>query len=198
VDRRRTTLALVLLLALGMLAGWLARGPILGAFRSTRAVDDEQVRSDAIDLLQVVRPDENLPAELPAEFWAVWDAQRRRYPPERLADLRQRLDAYLDFLQAEHADAREIYRNGLRPEGRSDAAEEARRRVRAAFGDFARTLEEQVDGPKGLREDAYKASPKVAGFDPELPDYEEVYLDLVQNWFPRARARVDELTAPPR
>lgn len=192
MDRRRTALLLVVLLVAGLAAGW----KLAPWFRGLRTVDDEQVRTDAIDLLQVLRPDGRLPEKLPDEFWRVWDEQRRHYPPERLADLRRRLHDYLDFVQAEHADAKEIYATGLRPERRSDAAEEARRRVRAAFGEFADTLVAQVDGPTGLREDAYKASPKVAGYDPDLPNYEDVYLDLVQNWFPRARARADELTAP--
>ena len=198
---RRTIVFGSFLVAAGVAAGVLFRTDLLRAagavVPATAAQWDEQVRLDAVSLLDLVRPDERLPETLDgqSEFWAKWDARRAAYPAGRLDDLRNRLHDYLDFLQAEYADCAEIYRDGRRPEGRSDAASEARRRVAAAFGDFAaRTLLPQADA---LREEAFRASPKIGGEpDPDLPDFVESYADLRDRFLPLAHRRVDELTRP--
>ncbi|MCE9634146.1 MAG: hypothetical protein K8T90_00445 [Planctomycetes bacterium] len=205
MDARRRTALAVLLVVSGVLAGVFFRVPILRALSGvvsatvpmTAAAWDEQVRLDAVSLLAVVAPDPKLPESLDdpamAEFNAKWAERRAKYSPERLDDLRTRLHDYLDFLQAEHADCAEIYRSGRRPETRSDAAEEARRRMHTGFGVFADTLTKQADD---LREDAFRASPKVArGEDPDVTDFRQEYDDL-RAWLPRAHRRVDELTKP--
>lgn len=200
MDSRRRLLIGLALLTAGVFAGvqarpWLARltvGP----------VTQEQIRLDAVSLLDVLRPDPRLPDDLAADpegwggFWEAWDARRARYSPEQLEDLRTRLGDYLDFLRAEYADCEEIYRLG-RPDHvqvQSDAAKEARRRVRAGFGAFADTLVRQADE---MREDAYESSPKVAGGgDPDVPDYRALMDDLTTKWLPLAETRVVQLTAP--
>lgn len=205
MDPRRRTAIAVLLLACGVIAGFFFGAPLSRAISAavsrtvpmTDADWREQVRLDAVSLLAVVAPDPRLPETLDdpalAEFRAKWDERRAKYPPERLDDLRTRLHDYLDFLQAEYADCAEVYRAGRRPETRSDAAEEARRRVQAGFGAFAATLMKQADE---LREEAYTSSPKVAGGeDPALTDFRQEYDDL-RAWLPRAHRRVDELTKP--
>ena len=200
MDIRRKILIGTVLLVVGVLAGiqarpWIARWAV-------GPVTPEQIQLDAVSLLDVLRPDPRLPDDLAADpegwkgFWAAWDPRRARYSDEQLADLRRRLDDYLDFLHAEYADCAEIYRLG-RPDHvqvQSDAAKEARLRVRADFGAFAETLVKQADE---MREDAYTSSPKVAaGDDPALTDYRDAYDELVQKWLPMAHARVDQLTAP--
>jgi hypothetical protein len=199
LDRRRTILAALLLLAAGFGAGMVFRRPIARRLQALLPVTTEQVRLDAVSLLSVLAPDPRLPAVLPKDapewgpFWEQWDARRARYSPEQLADLRARLEGFLDFLQAEYADAAEIYRTGRRPEDASDAARELRLRVRQDFGETGEALLRQADE---LREEAYKASPRVAGVDPDLPDYGEKFDDLLRRWLPLAQARVAELTAP--
>jgi len=196
-DARRRVVLGVLLALLGFGLGWIFRDPLLHALRQvfppSEATWDEWVREDATTLLGVVGPDPRLPEELPQEFLDHWDRRRRRYPPERLTDLRRRLDDYLDFLEAEHSDCAEIYRAGIRENVLSDAAKEARRRVTADFGPFAETLIRQADA---LRDEAYLASPKTAGFDPDATNFVESREDL-RNWMPRARARVIQLTTIP-
>jgi hypothetical protein len=201
MDVRRKIVIASVLVAAGVGAGVVFRSVVLRSVAwvvpATPERWAEQVRLDAISLLDVVRPDPRLPEDLAgqAEFRSFWEDRRSKYPPDRLADLRTRLHDYLDFLQAEYADCAEIYRNGPRERLQSDAAREARRRVTAGFGEFAKkTLLPQADE---LREEAYRASPKVAGYDPDLPDFVQEYDDL-RAWLPRAHARVDELTAPPR
>lgn len=203
--RRRISIALVLVVA-GVAAGMTFSAELRRAFDAlvhgavplSEADWSEQVRRDAVTLLAVVAPDPKLPESLDdpsmAEFNAKWGERRAKYAVERLSDLRGRLHDYLDFLQAEYADCADIYLSGRRPETRSDASEEARRRVGAGFGEFAPTLLAQADQ---LREQAYRDSPKVAkGDDPDTVDFRLEYDDL-RAWLPRAHRRVDELTAAP-
>ena len=198
MDIRRKVTATILLLAFGAGVGIILRPWIVRTVADVVPLSDatwtEQVRLDAVSLLDVIRPDDRLPETLrdQPEFWEAWDKRRRRYTPERLADLRTRLFDYLDFLHAEYAECADIYRSGIRPDQRSDAAEEARRRIRAGFGEFAATLERQADE---LREEAYRASPKVAGYAPDEVNYIELE-EGFRTWLPRAQARVEELTAP--
>jgi hypothetical protein len=194
--RRKVTVA-VLLLAGGFAAGWLFRPELTDVWRAVVPPSEgwwqETVRRDAATLVALVRPDPRLPAELPPDLRARWDENRLRYPPERLADLRRRLEGYLALLEAEYADAAEIYRSGQREFATSDAAREARRRVEADFGPAAAALLAELDQ---LRDKAYLASPKTAGYDPDEQDYVALERDL-REWLPRARARIAELTAIP-
>ena len=198
MDTRRKVTAAILLLACGAGLGVVLRPWILRTVADVVPMSEEawteQVRLDAVSLLNVLRPDERLPASLhdQPEFWDAWNKRRRRYTRERLADLRTRLRDYLDFLNAEYAECADIYRAGIRPEQRSDAAEEARRRIRAGFGAFAATLERQAEE---MREEAYRASPKVAGYAADEVNYVELQQGFLE-WLPRAEARADELTAP--
>lgn len=189
------------LLVVGFAAGIVFSGTLRGWAREVRfrlvppsdAEWTEQVRLDAVSLLAVIRPDPRLPDTLPSVVWEAWDPRRRRYSPERLNDLRSRLHDFVEFVDAEHADCSEIYLTGRRPEGMSDAAAEARRRVAAALG--ADAAKREIDAMDALREEAFRSSPSVAGRDPDLPDFAAVREDI-RRWRAQAFARADELTRP--
>lgn len=198
---RRRWVAAGALLAAGITLGAVLRSDVVRAVGRfvprSEASWRETVREDAVSLLAVINPDPRLPEDLASapEFVEAWRARRGAYSPERLADLAARLEAYLVFLEAEHEDAAEIYRSGIRPDvGTSEASRAAREGVRSAYGPFAETLLRQGDD---LREQAYRASPKTAGYDPYLPDYAE-QARVLREWLPRARARVVELTGVTR
>lgn len=199
MDRRKKILAALLLVAAGVACGYVFAPWIAWVLRTSvprsEAAWNEQVRADAVTLVRdVLAPDR--PPELAEsqEFRKVWDAQRARYPEERLTDLRRRLGDYLDFVVAEYADCAEIYRLGPggAPGRRSDGAEEARRALRASFGEFAATLESQADE---MREEAFRSSPRTAGWSEDMPDFRQAYDDLLR-WLPGARALAERLTQP--
>lgn len=197
-SRRRTVVACVVLLVIGVALGVVFRAQVAAVGRALFpppvASPEERIKADARSLLDVVKPDPRLPETLDGqtEFWKTWDARRALYTPAELDDLRRRLDDYLDFLAAEYTDCAEIYRTGALDTTQSDASKEARTRIRAGFGEFAEVL--IADAAK-LRDTAYKASPKVAGYDPSLDNFVELKADVFL-WIPRARARIQELTAP--
>jgi len=195
--RGRSARWAAVLVAAGLVAGIAFSGQIRTLARSAwRAVVplsesdwDEQIRRDAVALLDLVSPGTS-PESLPAEFSAAWEPRRGGYPPQRLAELRRRLDGYLDFQSAEYAECAAIYRGEQEPTTLSAAAREARDGFRRDFGAAADPLIAEADQ---LREAAYEESPKVAGYDPDLPDYRKLYEDFL-TWLPAARARVAELT----
>ena len=184
--RHRFVLVFALLVA-GVVLGLVVRASL----PPPEAAWDAQVGQDALTLLEAVkvRPDHAVP--LDQEFWDAWDRRREHYPPERLEELRRILDAYLDFLLAEHADAAEIYTAG---DDRvlSERAAAARRALTEAFGPAAAQILADADR---LRDDAYRASPVVAPGTSDLPDYRMLYR-AVEEQMPLARERVVELTAP--
>ncbi len=196
--RRRTLLWCVVLLIAGAALGVVFKAEVAAVGRTLFpppiVSPEERIRADARTLLDIVKPDPRLPETLDGqtEFWKTWDARRALYTPAELDDLRRRLDDYLDFLAAEYTDCSEIYRTGALDTTQSDASKEARSRIRAGFGDFAEVL--IADAAK-LRDTAYKASPKVAGYDPSLDNFVELKAEVFQ-WIPRARARIQELTTP--
>jgi hypothetical protein len=197
--RKRTVLGAVILLAAGVAVGIVFRAEVASVGRTLFPppilAPEDRIRADARSLLDVVKADPRLPETLAGQtgFWKSWDARRALYTPAELEDLRRRLNDYLDFLAAEYTDCAEIYRTGAFDTTQSDASKEARTRIRADFGDFAEVL---VAEALKLRDTAYKASPKVAGYDSSLDNFVDAKADLF-NWLPRARARIDELTAPP-
>ncbi|MCG3135387.1 MAG: hypothetical protein HMLKMBBP_03037 [Planctomycetes bacterium] len=199
-SRRKTVTFLVFLLAFGVAGGIVFRGPIRDLWRGAVGVSDAdwdgQIAKDAGSLLELVRPDRagiDLRGQKP--FWDAWDARRGRYPDERLAELRARLHAYLDFMEVEHGECAEIYRTGMTPDRRSAAADTARAKLKSGFGELGETLVKQADE---LREEAYRSSPKVAaGFDPAVTDFVRA-LDDLRKLLPTARRRADELTEPLR
>lgn len=201
--RRVRTLAIALFLLLaGVLAGVLFAQELSDAVRTLRfrispptdAEWEEQVREDAATLAAVLAPNESLPDELPGEFWEAWNPRRRLYTDARLADLRRRLDGYLDFLQAEFHDAAETWRTAPRSPLRSDAARDLREQLRRDFGGEAERMIAQADA---LHEDAYRHSPLVIQPAEGDPDYAQMHRDILL-WLPRAHARAAELTAPLR
>ena len=65
---------------------------------------------------------------------------------------------------------------------------------------FGKTADEMIQQYKDrVREAAYKASPAVAqGKDPDLPEYDKLYDDLVMKWLPETHAAIGRLTSPAR
>jgi len=156
---------------------------------------EAQVAQDAIPLTQLLRYDFRV--ENAAEIDAVWEKRRSIYDEKHLAELAERLTAFVDFQTAEFADAKDIYLSGRRPEKPSSATAIAHSRLKAAFPVTSEEMISQFD--KRVREAAYTASPKVAGGDdPDLPKYDAIYDDLVARWLPEARATIRRLTEPSR
>lgn len=153
---------------------------------------EAQLQADADTAIQVLHPGLG-PETLPQEFWDRWDLQLEPYDAERRAELSRRLHLYLDFLEAEYAEAAEIYTAGVEPERRSDGVRELRARLPAAFGPSAAKMIADADA---LREDAYRLSPRHGGADPDAPDFREE-AEGVKAWLAIARPRADALTAPP-
>jgi hypothetical protein len=182
----------VVLVVLGAAAYWFGVRPLLGPSDATWR---EQIRRDALSLRDYLRPDPWVEDDPKVE--AAWDKRRVLYDEKHLERLRERLDAYVDFEIAEWADAKNIYLSGRLPDKPSDNALAARTKLEEAFGDDAKPMIE--DFAKGVREPAYRASPKVGGgIDPDLPKFDEAYDKLAAEWVPKARARIGKLTAPAR
>lgn len=198
--RKRRVATLVVLLVSGVAAGVIFRGPlrdlVRGVVPASDADWDRQVAMDASSLLEVVRPD-RVGVDITSQklFRDAWDARRGRYPPEKLADLRERLRSYLDFLEIEHGECADIWRTGATPDRRSAASDAARDRVVRGFGELGPKLVRQADD---LREEAYRSSPRVAaGVDPDDTDFVAA-LEALRRALPACRRRVDELTEPLR
>lgn len=154
---------------------------------------DAQIAQDAVPLTQLLRYDFRVVNA--ADIDAAWEKRRSLYDAKHLADLAERLTAFVDFQTAEFADAKDIYLSGRRPEKLSSATAIAHARLRAAFPATAAEMISQFD--KRVREAAYTASPKVAlGEDPDLTKYDEIYDDVVARWLPEARATIRRLTEP--
>ncbi len=189
MDRRRLAVGAALLVLLGFGVGWI----VVSDVRERARDRSQRVLLDAITLVTALRVDAwKVDPERSAQIDAAWDARRPAYDEEMRTDLRRRLLAWVDFELAEHADAaQEMYAAGRVPTVVSDTAREARATLVEAFGEQGETwIEESV---KGLREHAYRASPEVAGFDPELPDYRAIFARRATEWAPRARARIEIL-----
>jgi len=152
---------------------------------------DVQIQQDTESLLPFVSTQGGVLLEPTDAFWDAWNARRKLYDAEHLAELRDGLNLYLDFLMAEHADAREVWISGNR-DVLSDEARARRKEIRERFGPLADALIE--DGER-LREQAYVASPEVAGYDPSLPRYDEVKRAVFEA-MPELRRRVEALTEP--
>ena len=185
----RRVLILVVLLAAGFFLA-----PVIAEMFPSKAQWEEKLRTDAVTAVQVLRPDPTLPDSLAGldDFWAAWDARLDLYDDERREELRRRLYVYLDFLEAEYADAAEAFTSGEDLGGPSKTAASLREDLRAAFGAEAEVMIEQADRQ---RDAAYRASPKHGGYDPDQPDF-RLEAEVIREWLPRARARADELTTP--
>ncbi len=156
---------------------------------------DAQIAQDALPLTQILRYD--FQVENAAEIDAAWEKRRGLYDEEHLAELADRLTAFVDFQTAEYADAKDIYLAGRRPEKPSSATAVAHARLRAAFPGPSQEMISQFD--ERVREEAYKASPRVAlGDDPDLAKYDAIYDDVVARWLPEAKATIRRLTEPAR
>jgi len=181
-------------LLVALLAAGFFIAPLLAEFFPTKAEWEQKLQMDAHTGVQVLRPDPRLPENLDGldEFWDAWDVRLDLYDDEGRAELRRRLHVYLDFLEAEYADAAESYGSGEDAGGPSDTAQLRRDALRTAFGALADTIIEQADA---LRDEAYRASPEHGGFDPDQPNF-RLERERIRAWLPRARARADELTTP--
>jgi hypothetical protein len=154
---------------------------------------DAQIAQDALPLTQILRYDFRV--EHAADIDAAWEKRRGLYDEEHLAELADRLTAFVEFQTAEYADAKHIYLSGSRPEKPSSATAIAHARLRAAFPGTSEEMISQFD--QRVREEAYKASPKVAGGDdPDLAKYDAIYDDVVARWLPEAKATIRRLTEP--
>lgn len=190
-SRRRYVTGALLVVAGAALWTFVAR-PLLGP--SSREWE-AQVAQDAIPLTQLLRYDFRV--EDSAAIDAAWEKRRALYDASHLAELAERLTAFVDFQTAEYADAKDIYLSGRRPERPSSATALAHARLKEAFPDAAGEMIAQYD--RRVREAAYTASPKVAlGEDPDLTRYDEVYDDVVSRWLPEARETIRRLTEPGR
>jgi hypothetical protein len=162
--------------------------PLLGPSERTW---DAQIHQDSISLTQLLRYD--FQVDDSATIDAAWEKRRQLYDAEHLDSLRWRLRAFVDFQVAEYGDARDIYQSGRRPETISTVASNAQTKLLQAFPADAPTMIEQYR--ERVREVAYKASPVVGGeVDPDLPKFDGIYQDVVANWLPKARAKVESLT----
>jgi hypothetical protein len=191
VETRRKYVFALLLVLVGA-GAWFVVRPLLGP---SAAEWNAQATQDAISLTQLLRYD--LRVEDSAQIDAAWEKRRALYDEAHLADLRDRLNAFVDLQVREYGEAKDIYLSGRDPTRRSTSELALNERLRRAFGPAADQMFEQFGGR--VREAAYKASPKVGGEpDPEAPRYDEIYDDLVKSWLPQARATVERLTAPTR
>jgi hypothetical protein len=183
VRRRWYLLGLVLFLAGAGLSWIVVRDRVT---RDSR--ERAQIEGDAVSLSQSI----HFGAE-PRDVDAAWAKRKPLYDDAMLAKLRDALNAFVEFEVAEFGDAKDVYLSGVRPETPSEAARAAHERLRTAFPSHADEIIKQFRD--GVVEAAYRASPKVAhGFDPDLPRYDALYDDLVANFLPQARARIEELT----
>lgn len=150
-----------------------------------------QIDSDAVPLTQALRYDFRL--EDAPQFDAAWAKRRVLYDEEHFATLRERLMAFIEFQVAEYADAKDIFQTGRRPEELSGPAQDAHAALRRAFPAQAEEMITQFRDR--IREEAYKASPKVGGgADPDREHFDATYDDVIGNWVAGARARAVELT----
>jgi hypothetical protein len=191
-DRRTKYVRAAVLILIGAALFWFGVRPLLGR---SDAAWEALVRQNSVELTQVLRPDPWV--EDSPQIDAAWDKRRAQYDEEHLLVLRGRLMAYVDFVLAEWADAKNIYLSGRLPDKPTDNALAAQAKLKEAFGADADEMIKQFR--EHVREPAYKASPKVGGgLDPDLPRYDEMYDKLAADWLPKARARVERLTAPTR
>jgi hypothetical protein len=165
--------------------------PLVRELFPSKEAWEAQLQADAETATAVLRPWAG--DVVPEEFWERWDLQLEPYDEARRADLNARLHLYLDFLEAEYSEAADIYVSGNDPRQPSRAVRDLRERLPAAFGAAAEQMVEDADG---LREDAFKMSPKHGGIDPDAPDFRQEAESLRQ-WLTIARPRVDRLTTPP-
>jgi hypothetical protein len=185
-DRRRWYVFGLFLVLAGAGLTWILVRPAVLRGAQERA----QIEQDAVSLSQFLAYD--FQVEEHAED-AAWGKRKALYDDEMLARLREALNAFLDLEVAEYGDAKDIYLSGVRPENPSDAARAAQAKVRAAFPTHGEKMIQQFKD--GVLEKAYKASPVVGGgVDPDLPKYDATYDDLVANFLPKARKRIDEMT----
>lgn len=193
LEKRRMYVFAVLLVLVGAVAGIL----VMRSLGPSAAEWNAQITQDALPLTQLLRYDFRV--EEAAAVEAAWDKRRPLYDATHLGDLRDRLNAFIDFQVREYGEAKAIYLSGSDPKRRSTAELALNDRLRAGFGDAAAD-EMLKQYAERVREAAYRASPKVAGGepDPDAPRYDEVYDDLVKDWLPQARATVERLTTPTR
>lgn len=163
---------------------------------------EAQVASDTEELLKVLGPPPELSVDLDAEpeFWTRWDEHRRAYAeePRRLEQLRGNLMAFVDLMEAEYGDVRAITLADSSEvvsvmESPSRAVREGRRRIVERLGPLGEAI---VADAEALREEAFRASPGVAGYDLDAEDFAELGLRVSTEWAPRARERVRRLTEP--
>lgn len=164
--------------------------PLFRELFPSEATWEAQLQADAATAVQVLRP--YAVEELPETFWERWDAQIEPYDAARLADLEQRLELYLEFLEAEYAEAADIYTSAVDPRRPSAGVRALRERLPAAFGAEAERMVADADA---MREDAYRLSPRHGGVDPDAPDF-RIEAESVREWLSIARPRVDALTTP--
>ena len=190
--KRRMHVFAVLLVLIGA-GAWFVVRPLLGP---SSAAWDAQVTQDAVSLTQLLRYD--LRVEDAGAVEAAWEKRRALYDAEHLADLRDRLNTFLDFQVREYGQAKSIYLSGTDPARHSTGELALNDQLRRGFGEAAAGEMLRQYGER-VREAAYKASPKVGGQpDPEAPRYDEMYDDVVKDWLPQARAAVERLTSPTR
>jgi hypothetical protein len=159
----------------------------------SEAAWEAQIEQHAIELIQLIRHEPWIEDE--SEYAAAWEKRRALYDASHAEELRRRLLVYIDWDMAEYAEAKDIYVSGRAPGRPSRALLDAQARFRDAYGKFAEEMIEK--SRRTLLEKAYLASPRVAqGNDPDLPAYDQFYDELRSNWLPRARDRVERLTAP--
>ena len=184
MNRVRRLLIAILLLAVG----YFLAVDVLPRYFPSDATWEAQMQADAAAAIVVLNP--SAPFELPEEFWDRWDLQMEPYDDERLADLRSRLRLYLEFIEAEYAEAAEIYTTAADTRAPSGELRALRARLAAAFGP---TAEKMVADADLLREDAYRLSPRLGGLDPDAPDF-RLEAQSVRDWMTIARPRADALT----
>ena len=190
--RRRTHVFAALLLLIGAAAGLL----VFSMLGPSAAEWNAQVTQDALPLTQLLRYD--LRIDDAAAVEGAWAKRRVLYDDDHLADLRERLNAFVDLQVREYAAAKQVYLSGDDPARRSADESVLNERLRRAYGNSVADEMLRQFGER-VRESAYRASPKVAGgADPEAPRFDEMYDDLVADWLPQARATVERLTAPTR
>ena len=183
----RRLLIAVILLGVGFFVA-----PLVRELFPSDAEWEVQIQADAQTAIQVLQPYEI--DELPDEFTERWRAQLEPYDGAQRADLRERLLLYLEFLEAEYAEAADIYTAGSDPERPSAALGAIRARLPAAFGTDAQAMVKDADV---LRLDAYRLSPRHGGLDPDAPDF-RIEAQSIRDWMTIARPRVELLTAAPR
>ncbi len=181
---------LVVLLGLGIVAG-----QALSRARTTDDRREADLQARFADAQQVLDPTTPLVSlvQTKSEFWERW--WDRVEPEDRpfCDELRARLELYLDLMQAEYADAAEIYTSGRLPEGLSETARALRVQARQRLGP---EIEETLAGFDTLRNTAYRVSPEHGGLDPDLRDL-TLENHQLRTWLPEARSLVIRLTEPP-